>query len=455
MIMNNQLNDKIRIGEKITFFMANMGNIPIMTLISAYLLIFYTDVVGLSAAAIGTLFLITKILDGINDPIIGFILDRLPRMKHGKFKTLLFIGAIICSINFALLWYGPALAPDALKIVIAYITYILIGITFDVMDIALNSLIPVMTSDMRERSALSSIKGGGYMLGTVIVSVCAPLVINGFATQKTGFFILIGITTILVLCFTIIGAIGVKERVKAIKEENYSLKQLISFLTLGPVLAAFVSQLLFISGKAILTASEVYFATYIIGNLKIVSVVSIFMLLGMIAAVCITGLLVRKSSKRFVYGMGTLIFGSGIMIRLFQLTNTMLIFTSYIVVGFGAGLVMVLMYGIQADNIDYVEYKKGIRAEAAISSLQSFVAKAGGALGAAVPAYILSFTGYIANAQQTSAAKTGIAVSTLVIPAVFCIAAAAVFLFAYKLDQEQLNEIEKELGQLRIEKSKN
>ncbi len=452
--MNQQMEQKIKVGEKITFFLANVGNIPIMTLISAYLLIFYTDVVGLSAAAVGTLFLLTKILDGINDPIVGFIIDRIPRKKNGKFRTLLFIGAIMCSINFILLWYGPALAPDAIKMAIAYITYILIGITFDVMDISLNSLIPVMTTNMKERTSLSAIKGAGYMLGAVIVSIGAPLIINAFATKRTGYFILIAVTTIIVLLFSIIGAVGVKERVTAINEDKYSLKQMISFLTVGPVFAAFISQLLFVSGKAILIASEVYFATYIFGDLKIVSLCSVIMLAGMIPALMITGLLVKKSSKRLVYSLGILIYGCALLIRLLQVDNLKFLYLTYIFMGFGTGLVMVLMYGIQADNIDYVEYKTGKRAEGAISALQSFVAKVGGTLGAAIPAYILSMTGYVANAEQSVAAKSGMVISTLVIPAIFCVAAAAVFWFVYPLNNKKLDEMQAELNQLRENSNK-
>ncbi len=450
--MKHQLEQKMKVSEKITFFLANVGNIPIMTLISTYLLIFYTDVVGLPIAAVGTLFVLTKFLDGINDPIMGFVIDRLPRTKNGKFKTLLFIGAIICSVNFALLWYGPALAPDAIKMAIAYVTYILIGITFDVMDISLNSLIPAMTSDMKERTSLSAIKGAGYMLGSVAVSVGAPLIISAFATKRTGYFILIAVTTMIVLLFSVTGAIGVKERVSAINEDKYSLKQMVSFLTVGPVLAAFISQLLFISGKAILTASEVYFATYVLGNLKIVSLCSVITLAGMIPAIAVTGFLVKKSSKRLVYSLGILIYGCALLIRLLQVNNLMFLYLSYLFMGFGAGLVMVLMYGIQADNIDYVEYKKGKRAEGAISALQSFVAKVGGTLGAAIPAYILSVTGYVANAEQIASAKSGMIISTLVIPAVFCIVAAAVFWFAYPLDNRKLDEMQAELNRLRMKK---
>lgn len=155
--------NKIGLREKAAFACANVGNVPIMALISGYLLIFYTDVCGMNPFAVGTLFLITKLLDGVNDPIMGFVVDHLKPGRLGRFRPCLIFGTIICGLNYILLWLGPAYAPDGLKLLIAYISYILIGITFDLMDIPLNSMIPVMSDDMKERNLLSLIKGAAYM----------------------------------------------------------------------------------------------------------------------------------------------------------------------------------------------------------------------------------------------------------------------------------------------------
>ncbi len=97
--------DKIKMREKLSFAMANFGNIPIMTLINGYLLIFYTNICGLSPAACATLFLIARFLDAINDPLVGFIIDHLPTRKMGHFRPTLILGTILCSVNFLLLWF--------------------------------------------------------------------------------------------------------------------------------------------------------------------------------------------------------------------------------------------------------------------------------------------------------------------------------------------------------------
>lgn len=127
-------NQKVGIGEKVCYLLANIGNIPLMTLLSAFFLIFYTDVVGLDPAALATLFLISKVVDGISDPVMGFILDKFPITKMGKFRPMLMLGTIVCVINYILLWFGAVWSPVG-KYAIVYITYILLGWTFDVMDI--------------------------------------------------------------------------------------------------------------------------------------------------------------------------------------------------------------------------------------------------------------------------------------------------------------------------------
>ena len=151
------MSDKVTLKEKISYALVNLGNIPIQTILGSYLLIFYTNIVGLSPASCATLFLIARVLDGLNDPFVGFAIDHIPTTKHGHFRPTLVVGSILCALNFLLLWFGPLMATSG-KLAIAYVSYLLIGVLFPVMDISLNSMLPVMTTDMEERNMLSSLK---------------------------------------------------------------------------------------------------------------------------------------------------------------------------------------------------------------------------------------------------------------------------------------------------------
>ena len=111
-------------------------------------------------------------MDGLNDPIVGFLIDHRKTTKMGHFRPTLIMGAILCGLNFMLLWMGPYIATGR-KLFIAYVSYLLIGIIFPIMDISLNSMLPVMTADASERNTLSSIKGITLLLGVFGINIIA------------------------------------------------------------------------------------------------------------------------------------------------------------------------------------------------------------------------------------------------------------------------------------------
>lgn len=442
--------NKIRFGEKAAFALANLGNIPIMTLISSFLLIFYTDVVGLDPAAVATLFLVVRLLDGINDPIMGFLIDHFPRTKLGRFRTYLLIGGIICSINFVLLWFGPLWVPVG-KLVVAYITYVLIGITFDLMDIPLNSLIPVMTDVEKERNSLSAIKGLFYMIGVMVISTAAPQVLSNAKTPAGGYYILVFAGVAMVIIFTTIGALGVKERIQPREDnERYKIKDVLSIIRERPVITAFLASLMYGIGGALVQSGNMFFYIYVLDNrLDLFSITSMVSIVAMLPVMAISGLVVKKLGKKKTYTFGLLLAGLAPFLRLINVTNIPLLIISSVLGGFGSGLSMPLVYGIQADNVDYVDYTRNQRVEGSIASLSSFVSKAGSGIGGAISGYILAATGYVANAVQTDSAITGIIVSVIVLPAVIFLIGALIFGLGYNINREKLTEITTTLRQRR------
>lgn len=443
------MNDKVTLKEKVSYALTNLGNIPIQTILGAYLLIFYTNVVGLSPASCATLFLIARILDGLNDPFVGYIIDHMPTTKHGHFRPTLIIGTVLCSINFLLLWFGPMMATSG-KLVIAYITYLLIGVLFPVMDISLNSMLPVMTTDMDERNALSSLKGFVYMLGMFGVNMIAPIII-GDTTQKAGYVKLIVIATAAIAIFSIVGALGLKERVQVEAGANsYGLKDLFRILIQRPVAVTFLSSLVNMVGMYVMNTILAYFFTYVIGNLALISVVSMVQLIALLPATVLVGIFIRKFGKKNVFVLSMVFTGLFPLVRLFDVTNIAILIIATIVTGFASGLSMPLTYGIQADNTDYVQLKMGIHAEAAVAALSSFITKCGMGIGGAIPGYLLAMAGFDASAQtQQEGVRTVIIIGAIVVPAVLNVVGAAIFGFGYPLTKERLAEQAEKMKALR------
>lgn len=419
--------------------MANFGNIPIMTLINGYLLIFYTNICGLSPAACATLFLIARFLDAINDPLVGFIIDHLPTRKMGHFRPTLILGTILCSVNFLLLWFGPMLSTSG-KLAIAYVSYILLGVLFPVMDISLNSLLPVMTEDMKERNSLSSIKGLAYVIGALVIGVAAPLIL-GDTSNKQGYINLVLIMTAVIFFFSIIGTMGVKERVKPQMENSYSVKELFKILSQKPVYITFLAVLLYSIGSNIVNAANTYFYTYIFEDLTLASIITLITCVAVFPATMVIGNLIGRFGKKKMYAIGLALAGLAPIIRLLDVRSIPLLIVSVLIAGIGAGFAAPLNYGIQADNTDYIEVSMGIRAEGAVASLSSFVSKCAMGIGGAIPGYLLQLAGFDSKAAvQNDDVINVIVLCVLILPAIVNVVAIVIFSKGYPITKEKLNE---------------
>lgn len=419
--------------------MANFGNIPVMTLINGYLLIFYTNICGLSPAACATLFLIARFLDAINDPLVGFIIDHLPTRKMGHFRPTLILGTILCSANFLLLWFGPMLSTSG-KLVIAYVSYILLGVLFPVMDISLNSLLPVMTEDMKERNSLSSIKGLAYVIGALVIGVAAPLIL-GDTSNKQGYINLVLIMTAVIFFFSIIGTMGVKERVKPQMENSYSVKELFKILSQKPVYITFLAVLLYSIGSNIVNAANTYFYTYIFEDLTLASIITLITCVTVFPATMVIGNLIGRFGKKKMYAIGLALAGLTPIIRLLDVRSIPLLIVSVLIAGIGAGFAAPLNYGIQADNTDYIEVSMGIRAEGAVASLSSFVSKCAMGIGGAIPGYLLQLAGFDSKAAvQNDDVINVIVLCVLILPAIVNVVAIVIFSKGYPITKEKLNE---------------
>jgi GPH family glycoside/pentoside/hexuronide:cation symporter/glucuronide carrier protein len=431
--------DKVTLKEKISYVFVNLGNIPITTLISSYLLIFYTTVCGMNPAACATLFLIARILDGLNDPLVGFIIDHLPNTKYGHFRPSLIIGTILCSLNYLLLWFGPMMA-SAGKLAIAYVSYLLIGVLFPIMDISLNSMLPVMTTDMNERNTLSSIKGLFYMIGMLVLNTAAPLIL-GDSSNRDGYIKLILIVVACVVVFSIGGTLGLKERVKPEPGNTYKISDLFRVMTFKPIWSTFLASLLYMTGMTIINAVNAYYFTYVLGNFTLFSVVSMVQTVAIFPAMIVSGKLINTVGKKKLYIIGLLTFGVLPAIRMAAPTNVPLLMVVSVLIGAGQGICMPLSYGIQADNTDYVEVKINKRMEGAVASLSSFITKFAMGVGGAIPGYLLAFAGFDSSlAAQPASVNNMIMLCLSVIPAVFSILGIIVFAAAYPLTKEKLDE---------------
>jgi len=435
----------LKFKEKVSFFIVNFGNIPIMTLISGFLLIFYTDVVFLDPGAIAIIFLITRIIDAFNDPLMGYIVDHLPKTKWGRFRLYIVLGSIICAINYIFLWLGPALAIGG-KLLIVFISYLLLGITFDLMDIPLNSMIPVMSEHGKTRNSLALIKSLGYTFGGIVFYVLTIPVVSSAPTPLIGYSVLIVSTSIFVVIASFIGTLGIRERIEQIKKERYNTKEFFKVLSAKPVFTHFLSSLISSIGGGAGSAALIYFLTYIVEMPELVGTFVIFLVIGNFIGLILGKPFLNKYGKKYTLVIGSFISNIPSFFILFiDPSNLGILFLIIIISSIGGGFGMIVGYGLQADNTDYVEWKQGNRAEAAIASLVSFVNKAGLGIGAALVGFILAITAYVPNVDQSLSAIQGIYWAYIILPSILGLISGLIILFLYPLTKEFNTKIKLEL----------
>lgn len=445
---------RIGLGEKLAYVLANIGNIPVMVTLSTFLLLFYTDVVGLDPVAIGTLFLIARVLDGVSDPIMGYIIDHLPPTRLGRFRGYLILGALLTSLNFALVFLGPSLAPAG-KLAIAYVSYLLLGWLFDLMDIPLNSMLAVMTDDDGQRSTLSTLKGITYTVGAVVVTAAVLPIIDMFPIRQEGFHVVIVAIAVLVAVFSVVGALGIRERVFPIHgEESYKIRDIVKILGAKAVLSLFATTILQQVGAGVASGIGVFFYLYVLKRPDLYPLAALAFLVGAVVAVLVVKPMLHRLGKKVTVAIALSISALGGLIALLLPANQPMLFIALsMITAPGVGLFMLISYAVQADNMDYVEWKLGFRAEAAVSSMNSFIVKAGSGVGAAIGAYSLAAIGYVANAPEQSAGTIrGLYLINFGVPGILGVVAVAIWLLTYPLTRARLAEMKSDLAERRAER---
>ena len=220
----------IKLTEKIGYGFGDMASSMFWKLFGAYLMIFYTDIFGLPAAMVGTMFLVTRIWDSVFDPIVGVIADR-TSSRWGKFRPYLLYLAIPFALIGVLTFYTPPFG-DVGKLVYAYLTYSLMMMVYSGINVPYASLLGVMSPDPKERNTLSTYRMMFAYLGSFIALLLFMPMVNCFSGGSSDiadqqFAWTMAVVVIAVMCAVLfLGCFAwTKERVKPINDRKTSLKE--------------------------------------------------------------------------------------------------------------------------------------------------------------------------------------------------------------------------------------
>lgn len=453
----------IKLTEKIGYGFGDMASSMFWKLFGAYLMIFYTDVFGLPAAVVGTMFLITRIWDSAFDPIVGVVADR-THSRWGKFRPYLLWLAVPFGIIGILTFVTPDWSPTG-KLIYAYVTYSLMMMIYSAINVPYASLLGVMSPNPKERNTLSTYRMTFAYIGSFIALLLFMPLVNFFsgnskelADQQTGWTM--AVVVIAILCIVLFfGCFAwTKERVKPIKETQNLLKEDLKDLFKNKpwwiLLGAGVAALVF---NSIRDGATVYYFKYFVVEEDYATVSFFGMsfvlsglylalgqaanIIGVIAAAPVSNRIGKRNTYMWAMIIATVL---SVIFYWFDKEDLIWMFVFQALISVCAGSIFPLLWSMYADCADYSELKTGNRATGLIFSSSSMSQKFGWAIGTAVTGWLLGFFGFQANAVQSEEAISGIKMFLSFLPAIGTIL-SVVFISMYPLTENKMKDITTEL----------
>lgn len=438
---------KLTVLEKVGYGLGDTATNLVWRTLMVFLPIFYTDVFGLPAAAVGTLLLVCRYWDGFTDIAMGLIADR-TSTRWGKFRPWILWTALPFGVMTVLTFTAVDLAPGA-KLLYAYATYGGLVLVFTASNIPYSAMTGVLTADPVERTSLSGYRFVFAFLGGLITQgLNIPLVrlfgggdeVEGYRATMT-LFAGLSVFLFLVTFFT------TRERVKPLPVKTATLKaDLADLFRNRPWVILFFVGLMFVTLTTLKQGVTMYYFKYYVQDLPLAPA---FMIAGLLAAMlgaALTAPLVRLlgGNRRVLEIAFGLAFLSSALLFMATPEDIALIFILSTVTEFATGPIVALFFAMLGDAADYSEWKTGRRATGLVFSAGTLSMKFGTGVAGALTGWVLTLFGYVANAEQSPETLTGIRLLISILPALAAIVAIGV-LRLYPIDARMAAQIEADL----------
>lgn len=432
-----------KLSERLAYGFGDFGCNIIYTAMSAFLLFYYTDYAGVSAFAVGTIMMVSRLFDGISDIIMGVIVDR-TKSKYGKARPWILRMCIPFAISGVLLFSVPTSWAETPKLIYVFITYNLVStVVYTAINVPYSALNALMTQNPYERSVLSIFRNLLATAGTLTINIFTlPLVEffgnNALAWTKT--FFIFGIIAIIAFLYTFWGT---SERVKSVAQlqstENNDVPVLVGIKALFKnkywIMMTGMLALFFLM-YAINGGSTVYYAKDILGDKNLVGTINGIFNIVQICGMFFIAMMIKKFGKRNIFALGLVLDIIGMLILNYSNGAMSLIIISSVIRGLGNACGGATMWAMVSDTIDYGEWKTGYRTEGLVNSACSFGWKIGNGIGSALLGLILEAGGYVGTAiTQTETALFSIEICFIWIPIAIYVIGLVIMSF-YHLDKE-------------------
>lgn len=420
-----------RIGYGVSDLACNL----IWQMISLYLLFFYTDIMQLSAAAISLMFVVTRFVDGITDLLVGYMIDH-TNTKWGKSRPYFLFGAIPFALFAYLCFNVPDISATG-KLIYAYGTYFGLSLAYTLVNVPMASILPSLTNDADERTALSTSRKFFGFMGATIVSSTALMMVNAFGNgnQAAGFKIVMAIFGIIGCALFFFTFLNVREMPSA-AVERVSLKTVISSLKQNKPWLIFALNILFMwTGFFIQMSALVYYFSMVVGSQALSITVATIMSIVPMFANFLVPFLAKRLGKRNLFVISSGVQLLGLMVIMLGGSTNAIILVGAFISGFGYGIKESIYFSMQADPVDYGEWKTGVNVSGSLSAINGFLGKVAQALSGGIAGALLAWGMYTPGATvQSEQAYFAIKAMYLYVP-MFLIVCSIITMMFYNLDK--------------------
>ncbi len=438
---------KLSIKEKLGYACGDVASNFYWRVFDVFLFIFYTDVFGIPAAAVGTMMLVTRLVDAFSDPLMGALADR-TKTKYGKFRPYLLWGILPLAAAGVLTFTVPDLDESG-KIVWAYATYIFMMLAYTFINVPYGALLGVVTGNTQERTTLTSFRFIGAFSGGSLVAFLTPELVSylGNGDEVTGWQLTMGLYGIVAAMLFSFSFYSTKERISPPANQKTPVLQDLKDLTNNkPWIVLFCLALIIMMTISLRGSTGTFYFKYFVGREDLIGSFSLAYMLSLAVGAASTPLLTKFFDKKTL--LTILMFIVAVLSIAFYFVpqdQIALMFILQVLIGLALGPKSPLVFSMYADTADYSQWKTGRRATAMIFSAAAFAQKLGGAIAGAMIGWILASMGYIANQAQTGASEHGIVLLMTLIPGIIAIVAVVAIRF-YPLTDEQQKQIQDDLS---------
>jgi len=430
----NEGGTSLSTGEKILYgFGDSAANFSFATM-SAFLIFFYTDIAGISAAVVGTMMLISRVIDTFPDIPIGIMIDK-TSTRFGKARPWLLWVAVPYGIALVLLFTAPNFSMTG-KIVYAFITYNLMVLLWSILSLPFGILIALMTDNQNDRTFLTLCRMFFGVATALVINIITLKLVASFGGGAKGWQLVSVVFGIVSILFILITFFSTKERVTPLKEGKVPIKEGFKALVANKYwwMALFLGLLAFYNFS--FSGVTIYYTQYVLHNNGVFPAIMTAVFLPNLIVFLLVSPLIRKIGKRNTIFIGFFVYCVGTGIILMRPLDPTWIIVGTAIKNCGFAPSVGTVFAFVADAIEYGEWKTGIRAEGILFSAASFGQKIGTGISLAVIGWTLHLSGYVPDvAVQTASALRGIT-GLFIFGQFIGYALVAILLIFYRLDKE-------------------